>query len=106
VKPSAATVWPRNSPNGDPRHAVKLFIRPAFPEILALAAERRFMMLLLNLEVNDIAPRRAVSFLGHDSPPSQLFFFLRIIDLALHPPAASPAARPSAGVWKLEADSS
>jgi hypothetical protein len=62
VKPSAATVWPGNSPNGDPRHAVKLFIRPGVPEILALATGVRFMMLPLNLEVNNTAPRRQPFF--------------------------------------------
>ncbi len=53
MKPSAATVWPGNSRNGDPQYAVKLFIRPGFPEILALATGVRFMMLPLNLEVNN-----------------------------------------------------
>jgi hypothetical protein len=60
VKPSAATVWAGNSPNGDARHAAKLFIRPRFPEILVPAAEARFMMLSLNPEVNDTAPRRTI----------------------------------------------
>jgi hypothetical protein len=64
VKPSAATVWPGNSPSGDPRHTVKLSIQPGFPEILALAPGTRFMMLPLNLEVNDTAPRRVAGQFG------------------------------------------
>jgi hypothetical protein len=48
-------VWPGNNPNGDRRCAVKSYITPGLPEILALATGVPFMMLPLNLEVNNMS---------------------------------------------------